>query len=119
MFKGSIIFDAKPPWVQVRGNEPAADGTFFATGVGTVAGFPNVPVQFKGTINPTSLDGEYTMGATWQNPVVYHVTGTKIVASPPLTEVTTPLALTVAIYVLLEDQVTVAVAVPVTLAVSV
>ena len=40
-----------------------------------------------------------------------------IVASPPLTDVTTPAALTVAMYVLLDDQVTVVVALPVTVAV--
>ena len=41
-----------------------------------------------------------------------------MVTSPPLTEVTTPAGLTVAMYVLLDDQVTVVVAVPVTVAVS-
>ena len=41
-----------------------------------------------------------------------------MVASPPLTEVTTPAGLTVAMYVLLEVQVTVVVALPVTVAVS-
>lgn len=77
--KGSISFTGDPPWVDVQGtlNE---DGTFFAEGRGTVAGFTDIAVTFEGTISPTELSGEYAMGVEGGLPggqsIVYDITGT-------------------------------------------
>ncbi|MFQ6049476.1 MAG: hypothetical protein ACE5J0_00305 [Candidatus Paceibacterales bacterium] len=74
----SITIKGPYPWVDVTGSL-VADGNFTATGRGTVAGFSNIAVTFKGTFTGTSLSGDYTMGAkeglpTGQ-PIIYWVEG--------------------------------------------
>lgn len=63
-----------------------ADGNFSLTGMGTLAGFPNVDVTFVGTISDGVLTGTLTAdadndqfpadGGGTRNPPVYQVTGT-------------------------------------------
>ncbi len=59
---GSVLIEGPEPWVTVTG-EINDDGTFVATGRGTVAGFPDIAVVFEGTISIDRIAGEYTMGA--------------------------------------------------------
>jgi hypothetical protein len=59
---GSVVIDGPDPWVTVTG-EVKDDGSFIATGRGTVAGFPDIAVVFEGTISMDQIAGEYTMGA--------------------------------------------------------
>ena len=59
---GSVVIEGPEPWVTVIG-EINDDGTFMATGRGTVAGFPDIAVVFGGTISMDRIAGEYTMGA--------------------------------------------------------
>lgn len=57
----TLVLSGEPPFVEVSGPlQP--DGSFVATGVGTVAGFPNVSVEFQGTFRAGRLAGEYSMG---------------------------------------------------------
>ena len=76
--RGSVIFDGDGPWVDVEG-EWANDGTFRATGTGTVAGFPNVSVVFTGTLTADGLHGYYTMGAGGElphgEPIIFQIDG--------------------------------------------
>ena len=50
------------PWVTVSGTIQS-NGDFICTGSGTVAGFPNVQVDFIGQANPKTLNGTLTVGA--------------------------------------------------------
>ena len=59
---GSIVIEGPEPWVTVVG-EVGDDGSFVATGSGTVAGFPDIAVVFEGSISMDNIAGEYTMGA--------------------------------------------------------
>ncbi len=72
-----------PQWVTLDGmlND---DLTFLATGSGTVANFPNVPVQFTGTLNADgSLTGQLRFGQDVaptglpNGSITYTVTGTR------------------------------------------
>jgi hypothetical protein len=69
-------------WVTVSGDINDTTGQFNLTGVGTVAGVPNVSVRFEGTITMSGqLTGDYTMGAGGElpggQPIIYAVTGQK------------------------------------------
>src|SRR5262245_53372179 len=61
---GSTVTVTGPaPWVTVTGTLNA-DGTFTTSGVGTVAGFPNVTVTFTGSVNATTgtISGTIVLG---------------------------------------------------------
>jgi hypothetical protein len=79
LYEGSINFEGDPPFVNVSG-ELNDDGSFYAEGRGTVAGFPDVAVTFEGQITNGTLTGDYTMGAEGGlptgTPIVYGITGT-------------------------------------------
>ena len=63
---GRVSIFGPSPWVEVHGT---MDGDqFFATGMGTVAGFQNVTVVFQGTLTGQSLTGKYQMGAKGELP---------------------------------------------------
>lgn len=78
VYPGSVVIEGPDPWVTVTGdiNE---DGSFVATGRGTVAGFPDIAVVFEGTISLDRIAGEYTMGAEGGlpggEPITYLVIG--------------------------------------------
>jgi hypothetical protein len=71
----------------VSGNPPFVDVTgtvddqcnFTATGVGTVAGYPNVSVAMEGGVSDSTLSGTYTMGAGGElpggMPIIFHFAG--------------------------------------------
>jgi len=64
----TITISGTGAWVPVSG-EVKPDGSFEATGKGTVAGYPNVSVIFKGTWTEyAGFSGEYTMGAGGELP---------------------------------------------------
>lgn len=86
-----ITITGPAPWVTVTGTL-AADGTVVATGTGTVAGFPNVPVKFTGTLaQDGTLTGQYQMGQDTaptglpNGSITYNVSGVQVAppASPP------------------------------------
>lgn len=70
----TVMGDA--PWVTVSG-EIQDDGSFTCGGSGTVAGFPNVTVDFVGQAQPGLLTGTLTMGAGGElpggNPAIYSI----------------------------------------------
>ena len=75
----SITITGAQAWVAVTG-ELAADGSFTATGTGTVAGFANIGVSFQGTLTEAGrLAGDYTMGTggglPGGQPITYGVEG--------------------------------------------
>jgi hypothetical protein len=84
--QNSIHFEGDPPFVSVDG-ELNDDGSFYAEGHGTVAGFPNIAVTFEGQFSDGTLSGQYTMGADGGlptgEPIIYGLTGT---FQGPLTE---------------------------------
>jgi hypothetical protein len=86
IFFGSIHIEGDPPWVNVSGDFNEEDGSFYATGRGTVAGFPNIAVTFEGTLTEAGISGELTMGAEGGlpqgEPIVYQVSGTKMADLP-------------------------------------
>ena len=55
------------PWVTVSG-EIQNDGSFACGGSGTVAGFPDVSVEFSGQAEPGLLSGTLTVGANGELP---------------------------------------------------
>ena len=63
-------------FVPVSGNL-AGDGTFVATGTGTVAGFTGIAVSFTGNLTDGRITGEYTMGGNGGlptgTPITYQV----------------------------------------------
>jgi len=75
---GSITVQGPAPFVKVSG-ELAEDGTFSVIGSGTVAGFPDVSVQFDGRLTADTLIGEYTMGVAGGLPggesITYNIEG--------------------------------------------
>jgi hypothetical protein len=86
-----ITITGPAPWVTVTGTL-AADGTIVATGTGTVAGFPNVPVKFTGTLaQDGTLTGQYQMGQDTaptglpNGSITYNVSGAQVAPSgaPP------------------------------------
>lgn len=84
--QSEITFEAAPPWVTVVG-ELNPDGTFFATGAGTVAGRASVRQEFRGTITARTIVGDYTMGAGGElpdnQPITYHLRGDRVGLPPP------------------------------------
>ncbi len=71
----SVVWSPGAPTISISGPSPfvnvsgTKDGNaFFATGMGTVAGFPNVTVQMQGTWDGTTLNGKYAMGANNELP---------------------------------------------------
>ncbi len=82
---GPIDISGPPPFVDVDGNI-LSDGSFFATGIGTVAGFPNVTVEMEGTVRFGStgvMEADYTMGAGGElpggQPITYHFESRQLV----------------------------------------
>jgi len=57
----TVTISGPSPWVSVTGTLQA-NGSLTATGSGTVAGRPNVPVTFTGTLSNGRLVGKYRMG---------------------------------------------------------
>jgi len=57
----TVTISGPSPWVSVTG-VLQANGSLTATGSGTVAGRPNVPVTFTGTLSNGRLVGKYKMG---------------------------------------------------------
>jgi len=77
----TITVSGNGNWVTVNGLVQP-DGSFTATGRGTVAGYPNVSVVFKGTWTQYGgFSGQYTMGAGGELPtgqaITYSVTATR------------------------------------------
>lgn len=77
----TIFIKGASPWVDVSGTlQP--NGSFTASGSGTVAGFPNIMVTFTGTMSSGSLIGDYTMGVggglPGGQPIIYSVEGQRI-----------------------------------------
>jgi hypothetical protein len=74
---GEIKISGAAPFVDVFGT--ITDGMFSATGVGTVAGFPNISVLFEGSIN-AEFSGVYSLGVNGGLPggfaITYNVEGT-------------------------------------------
>lgn len=64
---GTLTFSGDFPFVGVTG-EWADDGSFTGTGKGTVAGFPKVKVEFRGTVTDEGISGEYEMGVNGKLP---------------------------------------------------
>jgi len=57
-----VFINGEAPWVGVAGTIED-DGSFTCTGSGTVAGFPDVQVDFTGQASPDGLSGTLTVGA--------------------------------------------------------
>ncbi|HEX5035579.1 MAG TPA: hypothetical protein VFX30_00250 [bacterium] len=57
-----VFINGEAPWVGVSGTIED-DGSFTCTGSGTVAGFPDVQVDFLGQASPDGLSGTLTVGA--------------------------------------------------------
>ncbi len=77
-----IEITAQAPFVTVTGMLHA-DGSITASGSGTVAGFPNVPVTFTGSMDANgNITGDYQMGQVAaptglpNGPIIYTLTGT-------------------------------------------
>lgn len=77
----SITITGPDPWVEVSG-PLEDDGSFLATGSGTVVGFPDIAVSFEGVITEERLTGAYTMGVEGGlptgRPIVYQVEGERV-----------------------------------------
>lgn len=58
----SIDFQSPMPWWVPVSGELAPDGTFDATGATTAWGMGGLGAEFKGTITPSGLSGEYYVG---------------------------------------------------------
>jgi hypothetical protein len=71
-----VFIGGEAPWVGVAGTIED-DGSFTCSGSGTVAGFPDVQVDFLGQASPDGLSGTLTVGADGAlpggTPVVYLV----------------------------------------------
>lgn len=84
-----IELSAPAPFVTVTG-VLKPDSTITATGTGTVAGFPNVPVRFTGRLNADgSVTGDYEMG---QNTAPTGLPGGSIVYSVDAAQTAPPAA---------------------------
>lgn len=79
VLSGSVVVEGPAPWVAVSG-DINPDGSFVATGRGTVAGYQNIAVSFEGTVSMNHLQGEYSMGVEGGLPggraITYSVSGT-------------------------------------------
>ena len=69
-------------WVATSGTFSSSNGSFNATGRGTVAGFSNVNVTFTGTITTSgAISGDYIMGSSGELPggrsTTFRVTGSR------------------------------------------
>jgi len=75
---GTITIRGDAPFVEVTGTI-GDDGSFTATGSGTVAGRPNVTVAFEGTLTDGTLAGTYALGVGGELPqqqaISYDVSG--------------------------------------------
>ena len=84
--EGSIRFTSGTRWIAVTG-DLAADGTFVARGTGTYAGFAGIRVEFRGSVTPRDLEGDYTVGVGGAlpggQPIVYHFAGRRTDAPRP------------------------------------
>jgi hypothetical protein len=82
IYFSSIHFEGPAPWVNLSGDFNEKDGTFFAEGRGTVAGYPNIAVTYEGTLTENGISGDLTMGAKGGlpqgEPIVYQVEGQKV-----------------------------------------
>ena len=71
-----VVIDGPPPWVSVSG-ALLPDGGFSARGMGEVAGFPDVQIQFDGLFQDHSFGGTATYGAEGGlpqgEPIIYQV----------------------------------------------
>jgi hypothetical protein len=79
---GKITVSGLAPWVPVSGSL-SPDGSFNMSGSGTVAGYPNIKVQFVGNLTANNgLVGDYTMGVGGGLPtnqsITYHVQGQRV-----------------------------------------
>lgn len=87
--QGTITISGPAPWVTVSG-PLQDDGSFVATGTGTVAGFPNVPVTFTGTLSAdgTTVSGILQMGQDAaptglpNGAIRYSIEGTRATVNP-------------------------------------
>jgi hypothetical protein len=67
-----ILVHGLAPWVTVEGLiDP--NGTFTATGSGTIKGVPGSNAEFRGFFVPGSLNGFYTMTPRGEPPITYQV----------------------------------------------
>jgi hypothetical protein len=78
----TITITGPAPWVIVTGNLNP-DGSFKVTGSGIVAGYPNINVEFDGTITTKDgLVGDYMMGVGGGLPtnrsITYHLQGQRV-----------------------------------------
>lgn len=81
----TITITGPAPWVTVKG-AVNPDGSFKATGAGTVAGYPNINVEFVAAITAKDgLVGDYTMGVGGGLPtsrsITYHLQGQGVPAA--------------------------------------
>ena len=80
-----ISVQGSHPWVNVSGTI-APNGSFNASGTGTVADFPDISVNYSGTISESSMSGEYSMGVQGGLPggqaITYQITGTDLSINP-------------------------------------
>jgi hypothetical protein len=72
------------PWIPLNGTLED-DGTFTASGTGTVVGYSNVPLTFTGTLSATGqLNGELVIGSDTpphglpNGSITYTITGTRV-----------------------------------------
>lgn len=62
-----ISIQGPPPWVKVVTQQfPGPGAQFTATASATVAGFPNVHIEFTGTVTDTTITGKYSFGSDSQ-----------------------------------------------------
>ncbi len=89
----TVIITGSPPWVNVSGTLDE-DGNIISSGSGTVAGYSNVLVIFKGKITSAGLSGDYTMGANEElpdgQPITYRLDGRIADESSSSTSTTSP-----------------------------
>jgi len=81
-----ITISDPPPWVDLSGTI-SSDGTFTASGQGTVAGYPGVAVTMSGTLQNGNLDSTLIMGGDGKLPtgqsITYSVSGTSETQTQP------------------------------------
>ena len=71
----TITIDGPEPWVSVSGG--IKGDQIFASGIGTVAGFLDISVDFQGTLTAGGLGGLYSMGTSGglptEQPIIYEL----------------------------------------------
>lgn len=81
VLSGSVVVEGPAPWVTVVG-EIGPDGSFVASGRGTVAGFQDIAVSLEGSVSMNHLEAEYSMGVEGGLPggqaITYSVSGIPI-----------------------------------------